>query len=262
MFWQQHHPFLRQFLIVSNLALPPICFFLWSQHLWLALWPTFGAMLLCHTAISIAIFHPRCPWLGPLVRSFRTDKKEVWLTIDDGPDGEKSATLAEALRSRGVCATFFIVGDRARQHPEIVHTILASGHTVANHTLHHPRATMWCLSSERAREEISGGLEVLREFGVNTPWFRAAVGHKSPELHPALTQQGCRLIAWSAGGRDGYRADPQKLVARVLARIRPGGILLLHETRPHTESTVLAVVDALQAQGYTFTIPIDDQLEE
>jgi peptidoglycan/xylan/chitin deacetylase (PgdA/CDA1 family) len=261
MFWQRHHPFLRNFLIVSNLLLPPACFLLLSLHLWFALWPVVAATLLCHAGILLAIFHPRCPWLGPLVRSFRTEKKEVWLTIDDGPDGKKSAALAEALHRRGVCATFFIIGDRARQHPQAVRAMLAHGHTLANHTLHHPRAAMWCLSSERAREEISGGFDVLREFGVHTSWFRAAVGHKSPELHPALTQQGGRLIAWSAGGRDGYRADPQKLIARILARVHPGGILLLHEARPHTESTVLAVVDALLAKGYTFTIPTDEQLE-
>src|SRR5687767_10871216 len=56
--------------------------------------------MLSHLLLFVAIFHPRCPWLGPLIRQFRTERKAVWLTIDDGPDAERSVQLAEELRAR------------------------------------------------------------------------------------------------------------------------------------------------------------------
>lgn len=260
MFWQRHHPIFRHFLLVSNAVLPAICLLLWF-HQWPGLWSALILTVLLHAAILFAIFQPRCPWLGPVIRRFRTNRKAVWLTIDDGPN-EHSAALAEALRERKVPATFFVIGEQARRHPKAVRSILAAGHSLANHTLNHPRAAMWCLTQSRATEEISGGAAALQEFGVATSWFRAAVGHKSPWLHPGLRHQGSRLISWTTGGRDGYGPDPESVIQRILLGTEPGSILLLHEGRPHAVTTILAVVDALQAQGFEFTIPRDGELEE
>ena len=262
MLWQRHYPILRFLLLTSNLILPPVCFFLYLfDRSWSSLILCLAVTAVCHAALLFAIFHPRCPWLGPVVRRFRTERKALWLTIDDGPDGPQSVALAEALQARGVRATFFVVGERVRRQPEAPRAILAAGHTVANHTLTHPRGTMWCLPWRQARAEVAGGAEALREFGVETKWFRAAVGHKSPTLHPALRRHGQRLIAWSIGGRDGYAPDPENVLRRVVAGARPGAILLLHEHREHTQSTILPIVDALMAEGYEFRVPEDGELE-
>ena len=262
MFWQRHHPILRRLILTANATLPPVCVWFWFR----GAWPAFAAALvgtaIFHTALAIGIFHPRCPWLGPVFRRFRTAQKAVWLTIDDGPDGESTVRLAEALQSRGVRATFFVVGERAREHPEAVRAVMAKGHTLANHSDTHPRCTMWCLNRRRVRAEVSGCAEVLHGAGEDHPWFRPPVGHKAPALHPVLRSLGVRLVSWTTGGRDGYGPDPAPLIRRILAQGTPGSILLLHEGRPHAHATVLAVVDAVLAQGYQFVIPTDSELVE
>lgn len=255
-----HHPYLRTLLLGANVAFPPLFMACAALGWWGLLWVAISAAAISHALLFVAIFHPRCPWLGPVVREFRTDRKALWLTIDDGPDGDRTVQLAGELERRGVPATFFFVGDRMRGCEEVVRTVLAKGHTLANHTQTHPRGWMWCMGRLALRREIADCATALQAHGDKTGWFRAPVGHKSPWLHPALRAEGCRLIAWSTGGMDGWKADPSSVVGRVLADATPGGIILLHERRAHSVATVLAVVDALLAQGFEFVIPTDPDL--
>jgi peptidoglycan-N-acetylglucosamine deacetylase len=81
-------------------------------------------------------------------------------------------------------------------------------------------------------------------------------------LHRALRRRGLRLISWEAGGRDGWSVDPASTVARILAKVSPGAILVLHEGRAHSLLTILAVVDALLAEGYKFVLPASEQLAQ
>ena len=203
---------------------------------------------------------PRADWLGPVVSRFATSEKEIWLTIDDGPVGEKTRALSTALRERGVAATFFFIGTRLRADPAAAADLQRDGHAIANHSGTHPRKSFWCSHHGRAEREVDSGIAALREAGVESTFFRPPVGHKPPGLHAALARRGMQLISWQTGGRDGWRADPAATVARVLANVSPGAIIVLHEGRAHSLSTILAVVDALLAEGYRFVVPDEGQL--
>jgi peptidoglycan/xylan/chitin deacetylase (PgdA/CDA1 family) len=209
----------------------------------------------------LAVLHPRCAWLGPLVSCFRTAKKEVWLTLDDGPDGERTLQLSEQLRARGVCATFFVIGEKARGQMQILSALVSAGHTIANHTATHPQMSLWRHGASRIAKELDGGARAISDAGVEWRWFRAPVGHKPPALHPALGKRGWRLIAWTVGGCDGWSEDSGPVVRRVMAKVRPGSIVMLHESRKFSVETVPTVVDALLDAGYKFVIPDDATLE-
>jgi peptidoglycan-N-acetylglucosamine deacetylase len=258
--WQTHHPTFRFLLLAANGLFPPVFLTCLALRAWTPFTIAISLAALSHALLFIAIFHPRCPWLGPVVRRFGTDRKAVWLTLDDGPDGDRTVQLAEQLRNRNVRATFFLIGQRVREHAGAVAAVLAAGHTIANHSDTHPIHLMWCAGSSRLEKEISRGAEALGPHHPANTWFRAPVGHKSPFLHSALRKNSARLIAWTAGGRDRRAPAAKMVVARVLAAARPGAILMLHECCPHSVSTILAVVDALLAQGYEFTIPAEADL--
>jgi peptidoglycan/xylan/chitin deacetylase (PgdA/CDA1 family) len=211
-----------------------------------------------HGLLLWGVMHPRSTWLGPLTHAFQSEGREVWLTLDDGPDGDRTRELSNQLKLRGVRATFFVIGERLSAQPKMARLLLEDGHTLANHTQHHPRKSFWCSNASRVRTEVDQGAAELRALGVESKWFRPPVGHKPPALRKTLADRGMKLITWSVGGRDGWSADVDKVVQRVLAKARPGAIIALHEARAYSIPTILAVVDALLARGFEFTIPTED----
>jgi peptidoglycan/xylan/chitin deacetylase (PgdA/CDA1 family) len=245
-------------LLFLNAGLPPffvVSFFTGHPSL-----PFFFATTLsAHLLLLVAIMHPRCAWLGPVFSRFETSRREVWLTIDDGPSVH-TEELAKELARRKVRATFFVIGQRLLERPEAVGWIQGHGHTLANHTATHPRKSFWCLPEWRVQKEMMKCAELLDQMGAPGVFFRPPVGHKPPALAPVARAAGSCVVAWSAGGRDGWKADAEPLIGRIRASLRPGAILLLHEGRSHSIFTILSVVDVLLSEGWTFMIPEPSQL--
>ena len=257
MLWDRYRPWWRRALLGANVIAPP----------WLILdgfssFVPWVFAVIAHGLLLLAILHPRCPWLGPLVRSFRTEKRVLWLTIDDGPDGAATGRLSEELQRQGVSATFFIIGEKLRRQPASAGALIAAGHTLGNHTATHPRLRMWRLGRSSLGEEVDECAAILRGAGVESAIFRAPVGHKSPGLSSVLSSRGMRQVGWTTGGNDGHDADVSRTVRRIVREARAGGIVLLHECRPHSAGTILAVVAALKAEGFEFVVPRLDSLEE
>jgi peptidoglycan/xylan/chitin deacetylase (PgdA/CDA1 family) len=201
-------------------------------------------------------------WLGPVVTRFRTDRNEVWLTVDDGPTGDTPAVL-DLFDRLGVKATFFVKGTLVEESPGLVRAIVERGHSVANHSHTHPSGSFWCLLPGRIASEIDGCTRALQHVTGEAPtWFRAPVGMKNPAVHPALKKRGMRLIGWTARGFDAVLTDPDEIARRILPLVGPGAIIVLHQGRAHSLATLAKVIEALQQQGYAFVIPRDEQLAE
>ncbi|HEX2862021.1 MAG TPA: polysaccharide deacetylase family protein, partial [Lacunisphaera sp.] len=88
--------------------------------------------------LAYHVFAPRAQGLVRMRRGFATNRREAWLTIDDGPDPQDTTRILELLAAHGARATFFVVGENAVRHPELVRAIVAGGHEVAHHTHTHP----------------------------------------------------------------------------------------------------------------------------
>ncbi|HJT16140.1 MAG TPA: polysaccharide deacetylase family protein, partial [Thermoanaerobaculia bacterium] len=129
--------------------------------------------------------------------------------------------------------------------------------SVGNHTWSHPSAWFWAYPSPWIAEEI----DRCSAVSGNLRWFRAPVGMKNPAVHPLLAERGMRLIGWTARGFDTFRADPARVVKRIMERVRPGAIIVMHQGRPHSLACIEAVINAVRAAGYTFVIPPDDRLK-
>ena len=223
-------------------------------------WMMGGAAIL-HSCLFYAIVGPLCPWLAPVVTRFRTGAREVWLTIDDGPAGPETELLADEMQRRGVRATFFVEGQRLENQPQIAERLQHCGHTLANHTYTHPAHIFWCLLPSALRHQIDDCNAALAASGANGPrWFRAPFGLKHVLLAPELARRGMRLIGWSVRGHDGIASDPDAVARRVISRVKPGAIVLLHEGKPRSAEGILRVIDELHQLGYSFVIPTDEQL--
>jgi peptidoglycan/xylan/chitin deacetylase (PgdA/CDA1 family) len=182
-----------------------------------------------------------------VITRFETSAREVWLTIDDGPTDDTPALL-DLLSKTNTPATFFVKGKLVGQRKFV---------SAGNHTWSHPSAWFWCYPSAWIAEEIDRCSAVLG----NPRWFRAPVGMKNPAVHPLLAARGMRLIGWTARGFDTFRADPARVAGRIMERIAPGAILVVHQGRPHSLACIEAVIHAVRSAGYTFVIPSDDRLK-
>jgi peptidoglycan/xylan/chitin deacetylase (PgdA/CDA1 family) len=250
---------MRRLLITANFLAP-----LGLLLAWAAGWGSIGllALLVVHAATLWATLHPGCTWWGPQISEFATDQNELWLTIDDGPDPEDTPVLLEALDRHGAKATFFLIGEKARRHPELVAAILASGHSIGNHTLTHPQYWFWAAGPGRTEREMAGASSVLQDLTSERPTLcRAPAGMRNMFLHPVLKRHGLRLIHWTARGLDGRETDRDRIVRRIINGARPGAILLLHEGRRDAAGRSLAqdcvprVLSELTRRGYRFVIP-------
>src|SRR6202522_352632 len=132
--------------------------------------------LVCWAFLMYPTLRPNCGWFGPVVKSFRSHRKEVWLTIDDGPHPKNTPKILALLKRFHARATFFVIGERVRVHPQLARAILKHGHTLGNHSATHPTALFWSLPSKAARREIEEGFAAIRKAtGISPAWFRAPV---------------------------------------------------------------------------------------
>ena len=229
------------------------------------LWPhapvaAVGILALSHALILYPTFRPNVQWLGPVVTRFVTEHRQVWLTVDDGPTADTPAVL-DLFDQHGVKATFFVKGTLAEQHPALTQEILRRGHTLANHSQTHPAGSFWCSLPGRLSTEIDLCNDALTAAtGTRPRWFRAPVGMKNPAVHPLLARRGMRLIGWTARGFDAVVGDPDQVLARILPKLQPGAIIVLHQGRDHSLRVLERVILALKERGYAFVLPSDEQL--
>lgn len=231
----------------------------------IALWPHaplagIGVLALSHALVLYPTLRPNVQWLGPVVTRFATSKKEVWLTVDDGPTDDTRAVL-DLFDRHGVRATFFVKGTLTELHGDVIQEILRRGHTLANHSHTHPSGSFWCSPAGRVANEIDRCNDAIRSATGTPPrWFRAPVGLKNFLVHPTLARRGMRLIGWTARGFDAVRSDPHEILARILPHLTPGAIIVLHQGRAHSLRVLEHVIVALKERGYSFVIPQDEQL--
>jgi peptidoglycan-N-acetylglucosamine deacetylase len=211
---------------------------------------------------------PNAGLFDPIVKRFKTTRREVWLTIDDGPHLEDTPRILELLAQYQARATFFLIGNRAAEYPELVREILRHGHTLGNHTLTHPLATFWLAGPVRLEHEIVSCSKILERIAPQelVCGFRAPVGISSFFLQPVLRLCQLKLIGWSARGFDGVWQDPEKIVERIWKDVSPGAIILLHEGNrssdlfPVNPRCLALLLERLKLAGYVAVIPSLEQL--
>lgn len=191
-----------------------------------------GALVLDHGVLTAAGLWPRSRWLGPnLVRlpPASAARREVALTIDDGPDPAVTPAVLDLLEHAGARATFFCIARRAREHASLVREIVERGHSVQNHTDVH-RHDFALLGPRGFRREIERAQETLTELCGERPiCFRAPAGLRNPFLDPVLHRLGLRLASWTRRGFDTRERDPVRVLQRLSRGIAAGDILLLHD---------------------------------
>lgn len=198
-----------------------------------AWWPwTLAAVAANHLLIAAVGLWPRSHWLGPnwtRLPEKSAARGEIALTIDDGPDPLVTPQVLDLLDRYAVRATFFCVGEKAAQYPELCRDIVRRGHAVENHSQHH-RHYFSVMGLGGMMRELQAAQDTLYTITGQRPlFFRAPAGLRNPFLEPVLSRLGLRLATWSARGFDTRVGDVRRVKAKLLQGLKAGAILLLHD---------------------------------
>uniref|UniRef100_UPI001E640405 polysaccharide deacetylase family protein n=1 Tax=Kitasatospora sp. MBT63 TaxID=1444768 RepID=UPI001E640405 len=194
-----------------------------------------------------------------LIRSTASGGRTVALTFDDGP-GPATGQILDLLARYHAHATFCQIGPNATAYAATVRRILAEGHRLCDHTVHHPQP-MHTLAHDRQVSEITAAKDMITAAagpGAEVGWFRAPGGDFTAENEQIAAAAGMRSLSWSVDPRDWARPGVAAIVANVQRTLRPGGVVLLHDGGGDRSQTVAALAQLLPwltAQGYRFDFP-------
>ena len=203
------------------------------------------------------VVRPGSSVLFPTVTHGPRDGNRVALTFDDGPDPEVTPAVLDALAEHGARATFFTIGRLLDAQPELARRLLVEGHELGNHSWRHSRWQNLLGTDAQAREIEAGARAIAARTGSQAqPLYRPPIGLKCPALARAACQQRLTLVAWSLHSHDTRTADPQRISQRVLERVRPGDIVLMHDGhdlpgrhRPGGARALPAILRGLREKG-------------
>ncbi|WP_166210900.1 polysaccharide deacetylase family protein [Cognatiluteimonas telluris] len=227
---------------------------IWWRHAW-----QLGLPLLIATHLPFwwGTLWPQSRLFCPVLTRLPTTERAVWLTIDDGPSDQTLAML-DLLDTHCAKATFFVVGERAAAHPELVREIVRRGHGIGNHSATHPARWFWALGPQTMRAEIERTQAILEQITGSRPrWFRAVIGMSNPFVASALKREGLTRVAWNARGFDAVVADPQRVLRGVERNLGPGAIVLMHEGAAHGRNLegMAVLLQRLDELGYRTLLP-------
>ena len=182
--------------------------------------------------------------------------RSVCLTFDDGPHPEYTPRLLDVLKECGVPATFFVIGQQAERHPEIVRRMADEGHAVGHHSYFHEEPHR--VSARQLSEEVRRTRELLRGLlGTAPDLFRPPYGNLTAAKLWRLWGAGQSVVLWSTDPMDYARRSADE-VGEWFERnpLSGGDLVLLHDAYPYAAAALPGLVDSARARGLTFeTVP-------
>ena len=218
----------------------------------------FLSMVLASALLLLAVL-PGNSFYGPVLTHGSTAKKQIALTFDDGPYPPYTQQLLKVLADKQVHATFFMVGENAAKHPEIVQAVQAGGHEIALHAGRH-QDLLKLDGPELAANIASGKSTLERLTGQRVRYMRPPHGFKDWQVMGAIEAAGLTAVNWSIIPRDWTNPGVQRIADRVCYAAEPGAIVLLHDgdsprnsaPREQTVAAVGLIIDQLREEKYQF----------
>jgi len=198
---------------------------------------------------------PAVQWFGALASHGPRSGNIVALTFDDGPNPPYTDQIASILEDYGVRGTFFEVGKAVVQAPGTTQRLVQAGHLVGNHSYTHGATTYL----DPRYPELAQTQQVLKEATGSCPAvFRPPHGTHTPFMSRVVTDAGMRLVTWDVSAKDWIEHDPDVLARNILAKVKPGSIILLHDgldgnigaDRSVVVQALPKILDGLKAKGF------------
>ena len=186
-------------------------------------------------------------------------EKKIALTFDDGPDLLKTPAILDFLGEKNIKVTFFVIGKKIKGAEYLIERIVKEGHIIANHSHSHSYFFDF-FTTKRIISDLDEATKTIATITGNSPnWFRPPYGVTNPTISRAIEVLKLTSIGWDVRSLDTVIKDSNKLYQRVIKRIKPGSILLFHDTGVSTLELLKEVILFAQNNGYEI-IGLDDLL--
>jgi len=185
-----------------------------------------------------------------------TSKKVIYLTFDEGYENGHTGQILDILKEYKVPAAFFVVKPYITKEPELIKRMVAEGHIVGNHSVHHPSMAQ-IHDKEKFVAELKGVEDAYKELvGEDMPkFFRPPMGKYSKESLQSTKDLGYKTIFWSFAYKD-WLVNNQPAESHAIQKIgkgaHPGSIMLLHAVSKTNTNVLATVIKTLQEEGYEF----------
>ena len=185
-----------------------------------------------------------------------TPEKKVAITLDGMWGAKYTPEILKILREHDVNITFFFGGNWLEENPHLVKEIAANGHEVGNHSYTHPH--MAKLTSEEIIQELNRTGELIKELtGQKPDLFRPPFGEYNNRLIKTSRQQEYHIVQWSIDSLDWKDVSAQYIVKRVLKKIGPGEIVLMHNNGQNTAQALKQLIPKIKEEGYEI-VPLSE----
>ena len=178
---------------------------------------------------------------------------KIALTFDDGPNEKSTGRLLDGLKERGIKATFFLIGEYAKENPDLVKRMDEEGHLIGNHTYHHVEITN--LSDEEAKAEIMDTDKVVYSItGKHIEYMRPPFGLWKEILEQELDVMP---VLWTVDPLDWTTKNVDEIVNRVVTETQEDDIILLHDCYETSVDAAFRIIDILKKEGFEF-VTVDE----
>ena len=189
------------------------------------------------------------------------EEKVIYLTFDCGYENGNTEPILDALKKHHAPATFFVVGHFLESAPDMVKRMAEEGHTVGNHTYHHPDMSQ-ILDQDAFRKEMDDTAEAYKKLiGTDmAPYYRPPQGKYSKANLQMAKDLGYSTFFWSLAYVDwnqDSQPSHQEALEKLTKRIHPGAIVLLHNTSKTNGEILDELLTKWEEMGYTFR-PLSD----
>lgn len=235
------------------LLLSLLAFGLAVQYLQLSVWIMVLPVLLWLVLLGIASFRIQWNFFLPAIHRGNQTNSAIALSFDDGPHPVFTPQVLALLKQYDAVASFFCIGKAAAKHPELLRQIRAAGHLIGNHSYSHAQF-IDAGNKKRWLDEIHQADRMLESATGEKPvFFRPPYGITTPHLAAALRETSHLVAGWQVRPYDTLQSrSPESILNTILSRVRPGDIILLHDTHDRVVPVLERLLPVLREKNFTF----------
>ncbi|MBI4646961.1 MAG: polysaccharide deacetylase family protein [Bacteroidia bacterium] len=243
--------------LVAALLILVVVFFFHHFHLFYFLIPATIYLIL----LFYGSFHVRSGFYMDIICSGNFHNNEIAITFDDGPQNNITPAVLDVLNKNNIKAGFFCIGKKITGNEDIIKRIVNQGHLIGNHTWSHS-VFIDFYSAKRILREIKQTEDLIFKItNQRTKFFRPPYGVTNPSVRKAVEIGKYRAVGWNVRSLDTHHwKKPGRIVNRVIKKLKPGSIILFHDTNSDSPVILEKFIRYVLSKGFTI-VQLDKLIE-